>query len=41
MVSKAIVSQQDIMNFLDDSYKKILNGVPMVSKPIDSFADDY
>lgn len=41
MVSKAIVSQQDIMNFLDDSYKKILNGVPMISKPIDSFADDY
>ena len=41
MVSKAIVSQQDFMNFLDDSYKKILNGVPMVSKPIDSFADDY
>ena len=23
MVSKAIVSQQDIMNFLDDSYKNI------------------
>lgn len=41
MVSKAIVSQQDIMNFLDDSYKKILNGVPMISKSIDSFADDY
>lgn len=41
MVSKAIVSQQDIMSFLDDSYKKIFNGVPMISKPIDSFADDY
>lgn len=41
MVGKANVSQQDIMNFLDDSYKKILNGVPMISKPIDSFADDY
>ena len=36
-----IVSQQDIMNFLDASYKKILDGIPLVSPPIESFANDY
>lgn len=30
MGKNEIVSQQDIMNFLDASYKKILDGIPLV-----------
>lgn len=41
MGKNEIVSQQDIMNFLDASYKKILDGIPLVSPPIESFANDY
>lgn len=35
------ISQQDIMDFLDNSYKKILEGIPLVSPPIEVFANDY
>ena len=41
MDKKATLSQQDIMYILDETYKKIQNGVPLISPSIESFANDY
>lgn len=38
---KEIVSEQDIMKFLDEAYKKVLDGIPRVSPPVKTFAEDY
>lgn len=41
MVVKELVSEQDIMKFLDEAYKKVLDGIPRVSPPVKTFAEDY
>ena len=41
MNPKTPLSQQDIMKFLDESYKKTLNGIPLVSPSIEDFANEY
>lgn len=41
MVVKELVSEQDIMRFLDEAYKKVLDGIPRVSPPVKTFAEDY
>lgn len=35
------ISHQDIMHILDESYKKVLDGIPVVSPSIQEFANDY
>lgn len=41
MVVKELVSEQDMMRFLDEVYKKVLDGIPRVSPPVKTFAEDY
>ena len=41
MVVKELVSEQDMMRFLDEAYKKVLDGIPRVSPPVKTFAEDY
>ena len=41
MVVKELVSEQDIMRFLDEAYKKVLDGIPRVSPPVKTLAEDY
>ena len=41
MVVKELVSEQDMMRFLDEAYKKVLDGIPRVSPPVETFAEDY
>lgn len=41
MEQKSIFSQESIMNFLDESYRKVLDGIPLVSPSIEDFANDY
>ena len=41
MVVKELVSEQDIMRFLDEAYTKVLDGIPRVSPPVKTFAEDY
>lgn len=40
-MGKPVLSQDDIMNMLDQIYTKCLEGIPKVSLPIERFADDY
>lgn len=39
--SKKIVSNEDIMKLLDTCYEKSLNGIPMISQPIEEMVDNY
>jgi hypothetical protein len=41
MVVKELVSEQDMMKFLDEAYKKVLDGIPRVSPPVKTLAEDY
>jgi hypothetical protein len=41
MVVKELVSEQDMMRFLDEAYKKVLDGIPRVSPPVKTLAEDY
>ena len=41
MESKKMVSNEDIMKLLDTCYEKSLNGIPMVSQPIEEMVDNY
>lgn len=41
MVVKELVTEQDMMRFLDEAYKKVLDGIPRVSPPVKTFAEDY
>lgn len=41
MEKKPVLTQEDIMNLLDQIYQKCLDGIPKVSLPIERFADDY
>ena len=36
-----MVSNEDIMKLLDTCYEKSLNGIPMVSQPIEEMVDNY
>lgn len=36
-----VLSQADMMNFLDSLYSKCIQGIPMISSPIEKMADDY
>ena len=38
---KLNLSQDDILKALDELYKKSIDGLPVVSKPISEFANDY
>lgn len=38
---KNLISEQDMMNILDATYAKVLDGVPMVSIPVEKMAQDY
>lgn len=35
------LSQADMMNLLDSLYSKCIQGIPMISSPIEKMADDY
>ena len=39
--AKEIVTQEDIMKFLDSAYSKAINGIQPVSPPIEEFAENY
>lgn len=41
MESKKMVSNEDIMKLLDTCYEKSLNGIPMLSQPIEEMVDNY
>lgn len=41
MESKKMVSNEDIVKLLDTCYEKSLNGIPMVSQPIEEMVDNY
>ncbi len=36
-----VLSQADMMNLLDSLYSKCIQGIPMISSPIEKMADDY
>ena len=36
-----VLSQADMMNLLDSLYSKSIQGIPMISSPIEKMADDY
>lgn len=36
-----LMTQKDIMKMLDTCYEKSINGINMISPPIEQFADDY
>ena len=36
-----VLSQADMMNILDSLYSKCIQGIPMISSPIEKMADDY
>ena len=38
---KRVITQEDIMNLLDASYEKCLNGIPKVSPSVEDMANDY
>ena len=41
MEKKSIISVDDMTKVLDDTYAKVLGGIPKVSPPIEEFANDY
>lgn len=41
MEKKSFISVDDITKLLDDTYEKVLGGIPKVSPPIEEFANDY
>ena len=41
MKKKSFISVDDMMKLLDDTYAKVLVGIPKVSPPIEEFANDY
>lgn len=41
MEKKSFISVDDMMKLLDDTYAKVLGGIPKVSPPIEEFANDY
>lgn len=41
MEKKSFISVDDMTKLLDDTYAKVLGGIPKVSPPIDEFANDY
>lgn len=40
-MAKKKCSQADMMNLLDSLYSKCIQGIPMISSPIEKMADDY
>lgn len=36
-----VLSQADMMNILDSLYAKSIQGIPLISSPIEKMADDY
>lgn len=36
-----VLSQADMMNLLDSLYSKCIQGIPMISSPVEKMADDY
>jgi hypothetical protein len=40
-VSNDLMTEENIMNLLDDCYRKSLDGIPMVSKSIEELANEY
>ena len=38
---KPLISQEDIMKMLDTCYSKAVNGIPIVSPPIEELANEY
>ena len=41
MEKKSFISVDDMTKLLDDTYAKVLGGIPKVSPPIEEFANDY
>lgn len=41
MDKKSFISVDDMTKLLDDTYAKVLGGIPKVSPPIEEFANDY
>lgn len=41
MEKKSFISVDDMMKLLDDTYAKVLGGIPKVSPPNEEFANDY
>ncbi len=39
--NKNIISQEDVINLLNTCYRKVLDGVPGVSKPVEDMAEEY
>ena len=40
-IKREKISQQDILDFLNVCYQKMLNGIPNVSPPVEEMAEDY